>query len=62
VCCATPNAAAQPDAGPTYPAWQLSRASIDGVATLCAAPSRLARQKRVIQMNFFTKGLFFKLV
>jgi hypothetical protein len=48
--------------GPTYPAWQLSRATTDGAAALCAAPSQLARQKKVIQVKKLTKGLFLKIV
>jgi hypothetical protein len=60
VCRATPSGAAQPDAGPTYSAWQLSRATTDGAAALCAAPSQLARQKRVIQVNFFDEKFIFK--
>jgi hypothetical protein len=60
VCRATPSGAAQLDAGSTYPAWQLSHATIDGAATFCAASSHLARQKRVIQVNFFDKRFIFK--
>jgi hypothetical protein len=60
VCRATPSGAAQFDVGPTYPAWQFSRATIDGAATLCAAPSQLARQKRVIQVKKIDKRFIFK--
>jgi hypothetical protein len=48
------------DVGPIYPAWQFSRATTDGAATLCAAPSQLAWQKKVIRVKFFDKRFIFK--
>jgi hypothetical protein len=38
VCGATLSGAALSDAGPAYPAWQLGRATAEGVATFCATP------------------------